>query len=72
NDSLLNGAHANGTTFEYEIGAKGPVSFYHNNTISNDIGNLGFATSYLNITISNGHAFFSVKFMGNQQIRRFY
>ncbi|OWP56721.1 MAG: hypothetical protein B2I17_04535 [Thermoplasmatales archaeon B_DKE] len=64
NHSLLNGTQANGTTFEYEIGAMGPVNFYHNNTISNDIGNLGLATSYLNITITNGHAFFSVKIYG--------
>jgi len=64
NHSLFNGTQTNGTTFEYEIGAMGPVNFYHNNTISSDIGNLGLATSYLNITITNGHAFFSVKIYG--------
>ena len=64
NDSLINGAQEGGASFEYEMNAMGPVNFYHSNTISNDIGDLGLVTSYLNVTAGNGLAVFSIRIYG--------
>lgn len=64
NDSLMNVAQENGVSFEYEMNAMGPINFYRNNTMSNDIGNLGFVTSYLNVTVGNGQSVFSFRIYG--------
>lgn len=64
NDSLMNGAQESGASFEYEMNAMGPINFYRNNTMSNDIGNLGFVTSYLNVTAGNGQSVFSFRIYG--------
>ena len=64
NDSLMNGAQESGASFEYEMNAMGPINFYRNNTMSNDIGNLGFVTSYLNVTVGNGQSVFSFRIYG--------
>lgn len=65
NNSLVDGAVNPGATYSYEMGALGPIDFYHNNSVSNLIGNLGFTTSYVNITLENGYAKFSVKLYGD-------
>lgn len=64
NSSLVEGAVNPRATYSYEMDAFGPINFYHNNSASNLMGNLGFTTSYINITMENGYATFSVKLYG--------
>ncbi|KAA8922407.1 hypothetical protein [Thermoplasma sp.] len=64
NSSLVDGAVCPGATYSYEMNALGPINFYRNNSVSNLLGNLGFTTSYINITMENGYAVFSVKLYG--------
>ena len=44
--------------------ALSPVNFYRSNSVSQNITNLGLTTSFINISMKNNMAFFSVKLYG--------
>jgi len=63
NSSLVGGAVSPGATYSYKMNAV-LINFYHNNSISHLLGNFSFTTGYINITMENGYATFSVKLYG--------
>ena len=62
NSSLVQGAVSPGATYSYEMDViGGQINFYRDNSVSNLIGNSNFTNSYINVTMDNGYATFSVK-----------